>query len=57
MSKVCEEILMIYLAKSITNMFRKTLVDLLNSKLSTIKATILAQALEFITSSGVGFLQ
>jgi hypothetical protein len=57
LGKVCEEILMIYLAKSITNMFRKTLVDLLNTKLSTIKATVLAQALEFITSAGVGFLE
>jgi hypothetical protein len=57
LSKVCEEIFMIYLAKSVTNMYRKTLVDVLNSKLSTIKANILAQALEFITSAEVGFLE
>lgn len=49
--------MMIYLAKSVTNMYRKTLLDVLNSKLSTIKANILARALDFIISAEVGFLE
>ena len=55
---MAEEIMMIYMSKNVSSIFRKTLVDRLNMKLTTIKKEVLAQSLEFILSwKEIGFLE